>query len=182
MLQQMNESLAAQLQAMQITMAAQHEEIKSLRSEVNTVKSEQARAKAAEAKATLTPPESNVAQELNIESATGSPAAPSTTTPTPVDRSTNPPTASIAPRSERLPDPPEFTGKKKYLPTFIRALRNKLEGNADRFTSPRAMFLYAQTRVTGDAALVLEPLYDRDVTNVDQLIYFLESSYGDPNR
>lgn len=84
--------------------------------------------------------------------------------------------------SEKLPDPPVFTGRKKELTPFITQLRYKLEANGDRYPTARAKFLYAQSRISGDAAIILDPLYDKDVRTVQDLITFLEASYGDPNR
>jgi hypothetical protein len=84
--------------------------------------------------------------------------------------------------SERLPDPPPFTGKRKELPSFVSKLRYKLEGNADRFPTTRSKLLYAHSRLDDDAAALVRPLMDKDIKTVDQLLSFLEATYDDPNR
>lgn len=84
--------------------------------------------------------------------------------------------------SEKLPDPPEFTGKARALYPFLSKLRYKLEGNADRYPTPRLRFLYAHSRLGGDAATLVRPLLDTDIKTVEQLVAFLEATYEDPNR
>jgi len=89
---------------------------------------------------------------------------------------------TLANRSDRLPDPPAFTGKRKDLPAFLSKLQYKLEGNSDRFPTPRSQLLYAYSRLEGDAATVVRPMMDTDIGTVRQLTGFLEATYGDPNR
>ena len=102
------------------------------------------------------------------------PVTPVSSAPQPIARS---PTLS-----DRLPDPPAFTGSRKSLLPFLSKLQYKLEGNADRFPTPRLQFLYAYSRIEGDAASVVRPLMDKDISSLTQLINFLEATYGDPNR
>jgi Retrotransposon gag protein/Zinc knuckle len=97
-----------------------------------------------------------------------------------LNASTTPVSASS--RSDKLPDPPVFTGKRHELPEFLSKLQYKLEGNADRFPTSRSQFLYANSRLGGDAASLVRPLLDRDIDSLPQLLLFLESTYGDPNR
>lgn len=85
-------------------------------------------------------------------------------------------------RSERLPDPPVFTGKKKDLPLFLTKLQFKLEGNADRYASEQSRLIYAHSRLDYDPATLVDPLIGRDITTVKQLVDFLQATYGDPNR
>ena len=66
-------------------------------------------------------------------------------------------------RSNRLPDPPTFTSNRYSLPLFLSKLQYKLKGNADRFPIPRLQFLYAYSRIEGDAASVIRPLIDKDI-------------------
>lgn len=97
-------------------------------------------------------------------------------------RITTPTTPTTKPRTDRLPDPPLFNGRRKDLPAFIRKLRYKLEGNADRYPDERSRLLYAHSRLEKDAVSLIDPLMDDDICDVDQLIAFLEATYGDPNR
>lgn len=95
-----------------------------------------------------------------------------------------PPNANLKdlPRTDRLPDPPLFNGRRKDLPAFVRKLRYKLEGNADRYPNERFRLLYAHSRLEKDAVALIDPLMDKDIHNVDQLVTFLEATYGDPNK
>lgn len=85
-------------------------------------------------------------------------------------------------RSERLPDPPAFSGRKKDLPLFLTKLRYKLKGNADRFPTEESRLIYAHSRLEHDPATLIDPLMGKDIVTVDRLIQFLEATYGDPNR
>jgi hypothetical protein len=84
--------------------------------------------------------------------------------------------------SERLPDPPMFTGKKKDLSLFLTKLRLKLRGNADRFPDEASRVIYAHSRLDADPATLINPLMESDITSVDKMIQFLEATYGDPNK
>ena len=129
---------------------------------------------------------------LNTETATTNPkgeAAPIIMIPESGSSATNntpqnTPTISPPPsaKSDRLPDPPMFSGKRRDLPTFIRKLRYKLEGNADRYPSERARLLYAHSRLERDPVTLIDPLMDKDISTVDQLVSFLQATYGDPNK
>lgn len=100
--------------------------------------------------------------------------------------SASPPvTAPLPPRpqlSERLPDPPMFTGRKKDLSLFVTKLRMKLRGNADRFPDEASRIIYAHSRLDSDPATLINPLMESSIRSVDSLIQFLESTYGDPNK
>jgi hypothetical protein len=119
-------------------------------------------------------------EQLSLLTATAS-ATATPLPPSPPQRRAKSPVRKET-RSEKLPDPPMFTGKSKDLRGFLVKLRAKLEMNADRFPTPRAQFLYAYSLLGGDAADIVEPLLDRDIGSVNQLIGFLETTYGDPNR
>ncbi len=171
---QIQEQFTAQFQALQTTiarqndaLAKQNEQIQSLTSEIATIKL----ALGTPPQVTPTPPSASDQQPVD--------ALPGSENGLPV---VNLSTMTKEPLSQRLPDPPLFTGKKKDLVPFITQLRYKLEGNSDRFPTPRSQFLYAQSRIGGDAAVILGPLYDKDIATTSQLIQFLETSYGDPNR
>ncbi|OCK73810.1 hypothetical protein K432DRAFT_277564, partial [Lepidopterella palustris CBS 459.81] len=76
-------------------------------------------------------------------------------------------------RSDRLPDPPIFTGKRKNLPTFLTKLQYKLKGNANQYRTERARLLYAHLRLEGDVTTLVNPLIDRDINTVTQLKLFI---------
>src|SRR6478735_1283743 len=84
--------------------------------------------------------------------------------------------------SDRLPDPPMFTGKRKDLPLFISRLRMKLEGNADRYPTKCAKLIYAHSRLDYDPATLADLLIGSDIATVEKLIAFLRATYDDPNR
>jgi hypothetical protein len=109
---------------------------------------------------------------------------PAMAPPPPSPPSSPPRTTSLpaSQRTERLPDPPMFTGKRKDLPLFLTKLRYKLRGNADRYPDEQAKLIYAHSRLERDPATLVDPLMDCDIQNVDQLILFLQSTYGDPNK
>lgn len=115
---------------------------------------------------------------LETTQKSGSGSSPSQTTPP----STRTPTELVLAKSDRLPDPPAFNGKRKDLPAFIRKLQYKLEGNADRFPTERSRLLYAHSRLDRDVVSLIDPLMDTDICNVDQFVAFLEATYGDPNK
>jgi hypothetical protein len=115
---------------------------------------------------------------LEITQKSGSGSSPSQTTPP----STRTPSEPVLVKSDRLPDPPAFNGKRKDLPAFIRKLQYKLEGNADRFPTERSRLLYAHSRLDRDVVALIDPLMDTDIGNVDQFVAFLEATYGDPNK
>ena len=102
------------------------------------------------------------------------PSLPPTTPPPPPPA---PPVQST--KSERLPDPEKFTGKRNELRPFLAQLRNKLEGNSDRYPSDQERLRYALSRLSGDAAIMIETF---NPSTLAGLIENLETSYGDPNR
>ena len=85
-------------------------------------------------------------------------------------------------RTERLPDPPMFNGKRKDLTLFITKLRFKLEGNADRYPDERSKIIYAHSRLERDPATLIDPMMDKDIHSVEQLLAFLKATYDDPNK
>jgi hypothetical protein len=91
----------------------------------------------------------------------------------------NPGTTENILKSERLPDPEPFTGARYKLKPFIQQLRNKLQGNADRFPTEGSKLCYAHSRLAESAATMIYPLNPRDV---NEFIQCLETLYGDPNE
>jgi hypothetical protein len=172
-------------QALQDQQAAFRQEIVSLKEEIQTIRSRPSSPTSAKDPSQLflgphaTDKSGNGSKTVNerehlpIPTVKVTPPASSTGTTLAV-----PPT----PKSDRLPDPPMFKGKRKDLPIFIRKLRYKLEGNADRYPTERSQLLYAHSRIEGDPVTLVDPLMDQDIHSVDQLIAFLQTTYGDPNR
>ena len=111
---------------------------------------------------------------------------PSTTTPSSTPDTAPPRPTAYRPaspkRSERLPDPPMFTGQRKDLPLFVTKLRFKLEGNSDRYPDERSKLIYAHSRLERDPATLIDSMIDRDIHTVDSLIAFLQATYDDPNK
>ena len=108
----------------------------------------------------------------------GPPSPPRQKTPRPP----TPPTPHASHRTERLPDPPMFTGKRKDLPLFLTKLRFKLRGNADRYPDEESKLIYAHSRLEHDPATLVDPLINSDITTAEGLMLFLQSTYGDPNK
>ena len=112
----------------------------------------------------------------------GQPAADTPTASTIGSSSAMSPTTQPTRMSEKLPDPPVFTGSRKELPSFLSQLQYKLEANADRYPTPRSRFLYSVSLLRGDAGDLVRPLLDKGINTAEQVSGFLESTYGDPNR
>ena len=159
-----NEALLANLAEQENRHAQQMSE---LRQELDTIKSRSAHATTSDATRTNTEGE-----QVRSEKSSGNGSTPATT------QSTSP----VRAKSERLPDPPAFSGKKKDLPLFITKLRYKLKGNSDRFPDEESRLIYAHSRLEHDPATLVDPLMSKDISTVEQLIEFLKATYGDPNR
>jgi len=117
---------------------------------------------------TLGPQDRTPSPEMNTRNASPEPAVV-----------THPEPTTAPQRSERLPDPPIFTGKRRELRSFLSQLKNKLTGNADRYPTEANRLCYALSRLGGDAADLVEPLQPNSVPS---LVVLLEATYGDPNR
>ena len=156
--------------------ARHHEEIAAMRKDFEERLDVVTQSAKASPKVTFVNAEEDPAFDDTPKSGNGlSPAiqTPPTTQTTALDRNL---------RSERLPDPPAFSGKKKDLPLFLTKLRYKLKGNADRFPTEESRLIYAHSRLEHDPATLIDPLMGKDIVTVDRLIQFLEATYGDPNR
>jgi hypothetical protein len=114
--------------------------------------------------------------EMNTRSVSPEPAAAVHPEPT---AALHPEPTTAPQRSERLPDPPIFTGKRRELRSFLSQLRNKLTGNADRYPTEANRLCYALSRLGGEVADLVEPLQPN---SVQSLVRLLEATYGDPNR
>lgn len=58
-------------------------------------------------------------------------------------------------KSEKLPDPPHYTGKKEQLKPFLLELSIKLQMNNDRFANEQAKVLYSYTRMACDGVVMV---------------------------
>jgi hypothetical protein len=172
------QQILAQLASLQQTLAQQearhHDEMMAIRKELEEHRT--ALQSATEPRPELMEAESSPASKPAPTSRDGS--SPSLPIPTPTRTNPEP----VPTKSDRLPDPPLFNGKRKDLPAFLRKLRYKLEGNSDRFPSERSRLLYAHSRLDRDVVTLIDSLMDKDISRVDQFVAFLEATYGDPNK
>ena len=125
---------------------------------------------------TLEPQDRTPSPEMNTRSVSPEPVAAVHPEPT---AAIHPEPTTAPQRSERLPDPPIFTGKRRELRSFLSQLKNKLTGNADRYPTEANRLCYALSRLGGEAADLVEPLQPNSVRS---LVVLLEATYGDPNR
>jgi len=87
--------------------------------------------------------------------------------------------STTLPLLEKLLDLNEFTGKRKDLRLLLLQLRNKLEGNSDRYPTEASRLAYATSRIGGITADLVGSF---NSSSVDQLVRLLEASYGDLNQ
>lgn len=180
----LSEALATMQAAMRTMMQEQIKEIQAAFAEVTAKQAIQIQtlseeiaafrsAPSSSPKITLTPPESDrlIPLDEQVESGNGSNSANLNTI--------QQPSASYERLSERLPDPPMFTGKRDELPEFLYQLENKLQGNADRYPEDENKLRYALSRIGKNAAALVNPFRP---TTLAALLAVLEASYGDPNR
>ncbi len=91
------------------------------------------------------------------------------------------------PTSKKLPDPPIFTDDKDpTIDDWLSAMRNKLEENADWFSTDVQQKAYVRTRIGGDAMKHLTSRFSKDsikpYTTADEIFEDLYQIFGDPNR
>ncbi len=85
-------------------------------------------------------------------------------------------------KSEKLPDPEPFNGKRDDLPSFVAGLRLKLLVNHDRYLTIRERLTYAFSRLTGSTKSQVLPFVTASSVNFDDveaLIAHLKLSFGD---
>jgi len=131
----------------------------------------------------------------HLESQTQSPATPApSTTSVPVEAQlvallqrlqsmTLDPHTSPIQRSERHPDPSPYSGQINDLERFVSQLNNKLEANADRYSTERERVIYAYSRLAGKAAQDLQGYFrpgSTGILTVPSFVEHLERRYGDP--
>lgn len=174
-LQESNAALHQNNIALQESLAKQedrhHQAMEEIRSRISTVEQS-----ASKPRLTVTNAEGETVIANTTKSGTGSPPM----NPTPPTTRTYP--SEPVMRSEKLPDPPPFNGKKKDLPLFLTKLRYKLKGNSDRYPDEESRLIYAHSCLGNDPATLISPLMFKDINTIEDFIGFLESTYGDPNR
>jgi hypothetical protein len=165
-------TLKASNESLMDTLARQEtrhqESIEALRNELNEIKQTSARPAPA---ITISPVEENPAP---VTGTSGDGSSPTNLTPAATPIVSQPPTLS-----ERLPDPPTFSGRRSELRTFIELLHNKLTGNQDRYPTEESRLRYAIGRLRNEASALAGSFRPDTVQN---LVNLLENTYGDPNR
>jgi hypothetical protein len=53
--------------------------------------------------------------------------------------------------TKRLPNSPAYLGKRSKLRSFLNQLKNKLNGNINRYPTPNSQLRYSISRLIGDA-------------------------------
>lgn len=89
-------------------------------------------------------------------------------------------------KSEKIPDPPMYSGSRTTLSSFTLKLRTKLRTNADRFPSDVSQVDYAVSRLEGQALDLImasqnEETEELDIASVSVLIQMLKTAFGDPD-
>ena len=88
--------------------------------------------------------------------------------------------------SEKIPDPPKFSGKKDELRPWMTALTLKFKYNSDRFITPQSDLVYAFTRLEGPALQQVQtyilPNQEIVLANIQALFKILEVAFGDADR
>jgi hypothetical protein len=126
---------------------------------------------------------------------------PTVTTPTPVsipisaepvlapgmgtDSIATPPASEATHRSERLPDPEKFEGKRADLRRFVSQIHEKMAVNRDRYPSARSRMAYVTNRLTGIAYAQILPYVKKGICQLqdyEDILKILEGAFGDPNR
>lgn len=89
-------------------------------------------------------------------------------------------------RSDKLPNPDLFTGKREELRLFVSKISQKLRVNADRYPTPAARLAYVSSRLSGAAYSQILPYINSDgicrLTDYPDILRILEQAYGDLNR
>ena len=89
-------------------------------------------------------------------------------------------------RSDKLPDPDLFIGKREELRLFVLKISQKLRVNADRYLTPAARLAYVSSRLSGAVYSQILPYINSDgiclLTDYPDILRILEQVYGDPNR
>ena len=81
-------------------------------------------------------------------------------------------------QSEWLSDSEKFTGKRIDLHFFLTQLWNKLEENADQYSTKSERVQYAVSQMSEDTVITIDIFFSDTVA---VFVTILEASYGDPN-
>lgn len=106
-------------------------------------------------------------------------------TPMGAPPSIDPPFATSAHLSERLPDPDKFEGDRKDLRRFVAQIHDKMTTNRDRFPTPQSRMSYVNSRLKGLAYAQILPYTRHGACQLDdyeKILNKLERAFGDPNR
>jgi len=90
-------------------------------------------------------------------------------------------------KSEKIPDPPKFSGDRKDLDRFKADVIVKVTDNADRYATEEAKINYLFSLCDGDAKRALLPLWAdanviRPFTTVVGFLEYLDIRFGDADR
>lgn len=86
---------------------------------------------------------------------------------------------------EKMPDPDKFSENPANLPNFFLQLNIKLVANHDRFLNEQSKLMYACNRLTGNAAIQLNPYINSDsvkITNITPFINIVENAFGNSDK
>ena len=92
---------------------------------------------------------------------------------------------SSAPRREKIPDPPKYSGDRAALRLFLTHLLMKLSSDHDLFPDEQKKMAYTIGRLEGPAFNQLLPYVHPSGVNLEDtkaLIEVLETAFGDPDR
>jgi hypothetical protein len=88
-------------------------------------------------------------------------------------------------RAIELPHPPEYSGDRKELPSFISKVRSKLAGENGRFSDNQHKLHYVYDYLKGNAQNQIQPYIQTNkicLEDVEALINILEATFGDPDE
>ena len=95
----------------------------------------------------------------------------------------------VTAKTAKIADPDKFTdGKSPTLSVWKAQLKCKFNGNRELFPTEDSKFGYATSYISGEVQENLEPFLSEDcleedrITNVDELLVFLENAYKDPTE
>jgi Retrotransposon gag protein len=92
---------------------------------------------------------------------------------------------SSIPRSEKVPDPPKYSGDRVGLRPFLTHLKLKLSSDSELFPNEQKKLAYTVGRLEGPAFNHLLPYVQSsgvNLENVTALMEVLETAFGDPDR
>jgi hypothetical protein len=119
----------------------------------------------------------------DIDGATNPTTPTNSTTPANPTTPTNPTTPATPMKSEKLPDPPMFSGSREDLRPFVSKLRIKLDMNADPSRPSEASSCTAYRDLMGTRYARWTPSTGMgDSARSRTLLFLLEHTYDDASR